>query len=197
MSIERSRFGLLVAAFGAIVLAVSVFLPWYGVSFTASGVAYIQQVGDQLVSQYGNSQLQALAGPLHAGLGTLAGRQVGAVSAHEALKYTNIVLLVLAGLALLDALFPLVSASSLPTGAGASLTLVGAVASGWVLYRILVPPIPAGGYVSLSVREGAWLALLGALGVLAGGIWPRLARGSGSPSQVRAESAFTALSGWT
>ena len=38
----------------------------------------------------------------------------------------SIVLLVLAGLALLDALLPLVRAGSVPDGAGASLVLLGA-----------------------------------------------------------------------
>lgn len=35
---ERSRYGLLVSALGAIALAVSVFLPWYGLSFTTAGL---------------------------------------------------------------------------------------------------------------------------------------------------------------
>ena len=42
---ERSRYGLLVSALGAVLLAVSVFLPWYGVSFTANGIALAQQGG--------------------------------------------------------------------------------------------------------------------------------------------------------
>ena len=47
MTGDRPRYGLLVSAFGAVVLAVAVFLPWYGVSFTAAGIAFAQQAGDQ------------------------------------------------------------------------------------------------------------------------------------------------------
>jgi hypothetical protein len=43
MNDDRAPLGLLIAALGAAVLAVSVFLPWYGVSITASGAASAQQ----------------------------------------------------------------------------------------------------------------------------------------------------------
>src|SRR5271165_823631 len=105
MSADRSR--LVAAALGAIALAVSVFLPWYGVSFTANGIALAEQVGDQVASQFGNASLQASMTGLHANLNSLAGHQFAAVSAHQVLKDLNLVLLALAGLALLDALVPL------------------------------------------------------------------------------------------
>ena len=50
MAGERPRYGLLVSACGAILLAVSVFLPWYGLTFTASGVAFVQQMTSQLAA---------------------------------------------------------------------------------------------------------------------------------------------------
>jgi hypothetical protein len=197
MAADRSRYGLVVSALGAIVLAVSVFLPWYGVSFTASGIALVQQFGDQVASQFGNATLQSDVSGLHAHLGGLAGQQLTAVSAHQALKDLNIVLLVLAGLALLDALVPLArSDSSLPVGAGASVVLVGSVATACVLYRMLVPPTPPGNIVSLSLREGAWLALLGSLTMVAAGLWPRFAS-SPSLTDSRIESTWSGLSGWT
>ena len=59
MAGDRSRYGLLVSALGAIVLALSVFLPWYGVSFTASGIAVAEQAGDQFAAQFGNAALQS------------------------------------------------------------------------------------------------------------------------------------------
>ena len=195
MAADRSRYGLLVAALGAVLLAVSVFLPWYGLSFTASGVAFAQQVGDQVVSHYGNAALQQYLSPLHATLSSLVGQQFAAVSAHEAFKYMNILLLVLAGFALLDALVPLVRAGSIPDGAGASLVLLGGVASACVTYRMIDRPSPAAGLISLSLREGAWLALLGSLTVLAGGLWPRVPQAV--PSESRVEGAWSGLSGWT
>jgi hypothetical protein len=197
MSGDRSRYGLVVSAVGAIVLAVSVFLPWYGVSFTAAGVALVQQVGDQVASQLSNASLQSYVSGLHASLGGLVGQQFVALSAHQALSHLNIILLVLAGLALLDALLPLALPSdAMPAGAGASVAVLGAVATVCVLYRMIDPPSPAGGLVSLSLREGAWLALLGALTMVLGGLWPRVAPlASASEAQVR--GAWSGLSGWT
>ncbi|MCW3068286.1 MAG: hypothetical protein JWL67_911 [Solirubrobacterales bacterium] len=198
MAGERSRYGLVVSALGAVLLGVSVFLPWYGVSFTASGIAAVQQIGDQVAAQFGNATLQSYVGGFHARLGALAGQQFLALSAHQALKDLNIVLLVLAALALLDALVPLARhASRVPEGAGASLVLLGSVASACVLYRMLVPPMLAGGLVSLSLREGAWLALLGSLMMVGSGVWSRFSSiGRGSPGQLNA-SAWSGLSGWT
>ena len=156
MAGDRSRYGLLVSALGAIVLAVSVFLPWYGVSFTASGIAFAQQLGDQVASQFGNATLQSNLSGLHANLSTLAGQEFTALSAHQVLKDLNVILLVLAGLAMLDALIPLArSASPVPAGGGASVVLLGCVATVCVLYRMVDPPTPAGSLLALSLREGS------------------------------------------
>jgi hypothetical protein len=198
MAGERSRYGLLVSAFGAILLAVAVFLPWYGLSFTAAGIALVQQTSDQLASQYGNATLQAYVGAQHAGLSALAGQEFTAVSAHQVLKNLNIVLLVLAGLAMLDALLPLArSGSSVPDGGGAAVLLLGTLGVICVLYRIVHPPSPAGELLSLSLREGAWLALLGSLAIVAGGLWPRRRAAAQESSDATLESAWAGLSGWT
>jgi hypothetical protein len=197
MGDERSRYGLMVAALGAILLAISVFLPWYGVSFTASGVAAAQQVSQQVISEFGNSALQASASGLHSSLGGLVGHQFVALSAHQALKYLSIVLLVIAGLALLDVLLPLARpAPSIPDGAGGSAVLLGAVAALCVLFRMVDRPESFEGVVSLSLREGAWLALIGSVAIVVGGMWPRVASAPvGTDAQL--EDVWSALSGWT
>jgi hypothetical protein len=197
MAGDRSRYGLFVSALGAIVLAVSVFLPWYGVSLTASGVALAQQVSGQVAAQFGNASLQSYMSGVHAGLGTLAGQQFTAVSAHQVLSDLNIVLLALAGLAILDALLPLArTGDPVPGGAGGSVVLLGVVSSVCVLYRMVDPPDLAGNLLALSLREGSWLALLGSLGMVLGGMWPRYVYASGGPEEgVR--GAWSGLSGWT
>jgi hypothetical protein len=96
---DRSALGLLVAALGAFVLAVSVFLPWYGVSITASGAASAQQELATVAQQYGNPSFQAGASQLGAEFSSLAGRQVATVSAHEALKDLGPMLLIIPGVA--------------------------------------------------------------------------------------------------
>jgi hypothetical protein len=198
MAGERPRYGLLVSACGAILLAISVFLPWYGLTFTASGVAFVQQVADQAASQFGNANLQALIGAQHANLSALAGHEFVAVSAHQALKNLNIVLLLLAGLAILDALVPLArGGSSVPNGGGAAVVVLGAVATVCVGYRMLSPPSPAGDLVSLSLREGAWLALLGSLAIVAGGLWPTTRTTSSAASEPTLDTTWSGLSGWT
>lgn len=152
---DRSRYGLLVSAVGAIVLAASVFLPWYAVGLAA-----------------------------HAGLGAASHHQPDAVSGQHALHDLSVVLLALAGLAILDALVPLARAgASVPGGAGGSVVLLGVLASACVLYRMIDPPAPAGELLSMSLREGAWLALLGSLTMALGGMWPRYRdlRGAAEP----------------
>jgi hypothetical protein len=190
---DRSRYGLLVAALGAALLAVSVFLPWYGLSFTADGIALAQRLGEQFASQYGNASLQAELAPLHANLGSLAGQQFASVSAHDVLDYMDTVLVVLAGLAMLDALFGLAREGS--AGAGGALAPLGAVASLCVAYRMIDPPTPPGGFFEVSLRAGAWLALLGSLAILGGGLWPRLAAEGAREGGV--QPAWSGLSGWT
>ncbi len=203
MSAARSRYGLLVSALGAALLAVAVFLPWYGLSLTATGAAVAQQTDEQLVQQFGNAGLQARLGGLHNSIAGLAGRELGSVSAHQVLHDLNVVLLVLAALALIDALIALARASApLPDGAGRAVVLLGALASVCVGYRMVHPPIPAQDVLALKLREGAWLALLGSLMVALGGIWPRsailrAAVDGDLPAHSGEDSVFAALSGWT
>lgn len=194
---ERSRYGLVISALGAIVLGISVFLPWYGVSLTATGIAYIQEVGGQLVAQYGNASLQSYMAGLHGTLDGLAGQQVAALSAHQILHELNVILLALVALGLLDTLLALARpVASSPAGAGASVVVLGVLAAMLVLYRMIDRPSPAGPLLSLSLREGAWLALLGALTMVVGGLWPRV-KPVTSASEAQLRGAWSGLSGWT
>jgi len=197
MAGDRPRYGLLISALGAIVLAVSVFLPWYGVSFTAAGLAFAQQVGDQAASQFGNAALQSYMSNFHANLSSLVGHQFMALSAHQALKDLNVVLLLLAGLAIAITLMALAgSGSSSSGGHRAPLVLLGIFAAVCVLYRMVDPPSPAGNFLALALREGAWLALLGSVAIVAGALWPdRL--GAPTPSDAKLQSVWSELSGWT
>jgi hypothetical protein len=200
MTGDRPRYGLLVSAFGAVVLAVAVFLPWYGVSFTAAGIAFAQQAGDQAAAQFGNAALQSYMGEYHATLSTLAGHQITALSAHEALKDLNVVLLLLAGAAIVIALLALAgagfSSTSSPDGHRGPLALLGLFAVVCVLFRIVDPPTPAGGVLALSVREGAWLALLGSAAIVVGAFLPERLPARGS-SDAGLQSTWSELSGWT
>jgi hypothetical protein len=194
---ERSRYGLVVSALGAVVLAVSVFLPWYGVSFTATGAAYVEQVGRQVVGEFGNASLQGYLGSLHGVLSGAVGQQLAGLSAHQTLHVLGVVLLVLAALALLDTMLALARPdASVPTRAGASVVVLGGLATACVAYRMLVPPTPGGGMVALSVREGAWFALFGSMMIALGALWPRVTRPAGE-SEAQMQGAFSSLSGWT
>jgi hypothetical protein len=200
MAGDRPRYGLLISALGAIVLAVSVFLPWYGISFTAAGLAFAQQVGDQAAAQYGNATLQSYLGEFHANLSSLAGHQFTALSAHQALKDLNVVLLLIAGVAIVIALLALAGAGfssvSAPDGHRGPLMLLGIVAGACVLFRVVDPPAPAGGFLALSLREGAWLALLGSGAMIVGALWPERS-GTSERSDAKLESVWSEFSGWT
>jgi hypothetical protein len=196
MDANRSQYGLLVSTLGAIGLAIAVFLPWYSLSLTAGGIAVAQQASHEFVVHYGNPALQSqIGGFYHADLSALAGRQILALSAHQTLHDLNVVLLLLAGIGVLLALIPL-ARPEVSTGGGTGLTLVGVLAAGCVMYRMMQPPAPPGGLLSLSLREGSWLALLGSLAIMAGGLWPRrMASRGASPERVR--TVWADLSGWT
>jgi hypothetical protein len=167
---DRAPLGLLIAAIGAAVLAISVFLPWYGVSITASGAASAQQELAAVAQQYGNTSFQAGASQLGAEFSSLAGHQVATVSAHEVLKGIGPLLLILGGIALLASLLRLAGVTGLFEAGGGQIAFVGATAALFVLFRMLSPPAARENLVSLSLSWGIWLALLGAAAIVAGGI---------------------------
>ncbi len=196
MARDRSPIGWLVSALGAIVLVVSVFVPFYGVGLTARGVAFMQQLQSEQVQRFGNAALQGELGALHARVGALAGHQLGSVSAHQIFSTISVALLIAGGLGVLIALLPLVRESSPEAdGTGQWLALLGAIAAVCVLYRMGVRPAE-NEMLSLTLREGAWLALLGSVAMIAGGLWPRRLRSS-SASDGALEDAWSGLSGWT
>ncbi len=197
MAADRSRYGLLVSALGAILLAVAVFLPWYGVSLTPTGISFVQQLGDQFATQYGNASLQSYVGAFHGSLAGLAGQQLGAVSAHQVLKDSNVVLLVLAGLG--------AARRALSSGPRRELRCGG---SGWRggaarRSRLRLCPLPHDraadprwGDRCAVVAEGPWLALLGSMMMIVGGVWPRTFSLSSSSSEGGVD-LWSGLSGWT
>jgi len=166
---DRSQLGFLIAALGAAVLAVSVFLPWYGVSITASGAASAQQQLATVAQQYGNTTFQAGANALGAEFSSLAGRQLTTVSAHEALKDISAILLLLAGISFLASLLRLAGITGLIEAGGGQIAVAGSVAALFVLYRMLTPPGAQTDLVSLSLSWGVWLALLSAAAIIVGG----------------------------
>ncbi len=170
MTEDRAPLGLLIAALGAAVLAVSVFLPWYGVSITGPGAATAQQELAQVAQQYGNATFQAGATEVGAEFSSLAGRQLATVSAHEALKDISRILLAVAGIALLASLLRLAGIRGLLEAGGGQIALAGGVAALFVLYRMLSPPGVPTNIVSLSLSWGSWLALLSAGAIVVGGL---------------------------
>lgn len=164
----RPSPGLLVSALGSAVLAVSMFLPWYSLSITAAGAAAAQQQLTTVAQQYGNPSMQALADQIGAGFGSVAGRTILTLSAHQALKDISLVLLLLAGVALLASLLRL--AAVVEVG-GDQIALVGFVAVLCVLFRILSPPGTHTDLVAYSRSWGCWLALAAAVAIVGGGLW--------------------------
>jgi hypothetical protein len=164
---DRSPLGYLIAALGAAVLAISVFLPWYGVTITASGVASAQQELATVAQQYGNPTFQAGANQVGAQFDSLAGRQLATVNAHQVLKDVSRIVLLLAGIALLVSLLNL---AGLTEGGGTQVAVAGSGAALFALYRMFLPPGGGTALVSLSLSWGSWLALLSAAAIVAGGV---------------------------
>jgi len=106
----------------------------------------------------------------------------GTIDAFHALPGMTVVLLVLGALAMLDVAAPLTRTNGpLPGGAGGSLVLLGLVAASFTVYHMFALPTLSGGTFASSLREGAWLALLGSVTMMLGGLWPRCA----SPGEAR------------
>jgi hypothetical protein len=193
---DRLRLGSLISAIGAALLAVSVFLPWYGVNLTAGGAASAQQALNNVAQQYGNATLQAQAKAVGLGFGAFTGHQLTTLSAHQALKYLHVILLILAGIALLAALLRLAGASQpTPTG-GRQIAFVGLLATVCVLFRMVERPAPLEQVFSLSLSWGIWLALASSVAVVIGSLWSAL---TSSPNRSAGTlvTVLDGLSGWT
>ena len=193
---DRLRLGSLISAVGAALLALSVFLPWYGVTLTASGVASAQQALNNVAQQYGNATFQTQAKVIGSGFGAFTGHQVTTLSAHQALKYLNVILLILAAIAFLVALLRLAGASEPSQTGGGQVALIGLLATVCVLFRMVERPAPLEQVFSLSLSWGIWLALAGSVAIVIGGLWPTRTR-SPNPSAGSLAKALDGLSGWT
>jgi hypothetical protein len=173
----------LISALGAAVLAVAVFLPWYGVSVTAAGTASAQHDLVSVAQQYGNAAFQTEASRVGAEFNSLAGRQLVTLSAHQVLKDIGPMLLVLAGVSLLASLLGLAGFTGLPWAGGGQIALAGSAAVLCVFFRMLEPPNPQTGLVSLSLKWGILLALLGAAAIVVGGLLSPSGQTRGRPAR--------------
>lgn len=169
---DHLRLGSLISAAGAALLAVSVFLPWYGVSLTASGVASAQQALNNVAQQYGNATFQTQAKTIGLEFDAFTGHQVTTLSAHQALKYLNVILLILAAIAFLAALLRLAGVSEPIQTGGSQIAFVGLLATVCVLFRMVERPAPLEEVFSLSLSWGIWLALASSVAVVIGSLWP-------------------------
>jgi len=167
---DRAPLGLIIAAVGAAVLAISVFLPWYGLSITQSGATATQQQLVSAAEQYGNTTFQTEVKGVGTRFRLLVGRRLATVSAHQALGHVSLILLILAGVAFLASLLRLANARGLLYATGGQIALVGVLAAGVVLFRIAMKPGAAGDPVALSLNWGAWLALASAGTIVVGAL---------------------------
>ncbi len=196
MTTARARYGLMVSALGAVVLAVSVFLPWYGLRLTPQGVSATRQIFSQAAQS--DPAIQPLSGYVQGNLSRYAGQEIKSVSAHQALSNINVVLLVVAGLSVLISLIALAGPEAASSQANRGpLVLLGLVAVVCVAFRMVDTPSPAAQFISYSVREGAWLALVGSLAVSAGALWPDARARPERSSAENVENVWSELSGWT
>lgn len=193
---DRLRLGSVISAVGAALLAVSVFLPWYGVTLTVGGVASAQQALNDAAQQYGNATLQTQAKAIGLGFSAFTGHQIATLSAHQSLKDLNVMLLILAAIAFLVALLRLSGALDARKASSGELVLIGLLATACVLFRMVVRPSPSEQVFSLTLGWGIWLALASSLAIVVGSLWSTR-RSSPNPSASSLAAAWDGLSGWT
>jgi hypothetical protein len=170
---------------------ISVFLPWYGLSFTSAAVDFVDGAVGQVIPQFSGSIYEA---HMRQAGNAAVGHEFYAVSARQAFNISSTLLLIAGGLAILLTMVSL--ARSVPALPGSGVLVgLGLAAAAVVAWHMVATPDPAPGLIDLSLKGGAWLGLLGSLAIAAGGVWPV----SGSPRPRRDDSsdAWAELSGWT
>jgi len=188
---SNPRTGLAVTAAGGILTAISVYQPWYGVGFTPAAVDAAQQ---QIAALPGLSTYAARFG---AEASTLTGHSVVGLSAHQALHQISIVLLLIAGVAILFSLIGLAGARPQPpVESGPLIAAVGAIGALLVAFRMISPPNSAPELITLSLRPGALMALVGCAAIVGGSLWS--VRPASAPARAADPNAtWSDLSGWT
>jgi hypothetical protein len=167
MHATRATGGLLVAAIGAAAVALATYQPWYAVGITsARGTGAEQQIAS-VAHQYGSPALLSMANRVGPHISQVAGRPAVTLSAHQSLHWVGTVILVLAALA---ALVSLLRLAGMLQGNGGVIAFLGVIAAGCTVFRLHQPPNPAPGYLSLSLSWGGWVALVGAVAVVVGGL---------------------------
>ncbi len=157
MDDDHAPSGLLIAALGAAVLAISVFQPWYGREHHAVGrgrrATPARGPGPAVREPQPSSRKRHA---IETKFNSLAGHEITTVSAHQALKKDSLILLALAGIALLASLLRLAGRRGLLFATGSQIALLGGLAFADVFFRILWRP-GAGGehFVALLAAVGA------------------------------------------
>lgn len=199
MARRSQTYGQLSCALAAATLAVSVFLPWYGVSLTAGGAENARQGLHSAAQQYGNAAFQSAAGEVGSAMSALVGHQIATLSAHQALKDLSVVLLMLAAGVLLAALLRMAGSGFTSDG---QLALVALLAGACVVFRMVDRPTLAQGGFALSIGQGAWLALISCAVIVVGDARAafgarRDAEDRDGPSEATLMKAWDGFSGWT
>jgi NAD/NADP transhydrogenase beta subunit len=125
-----------------------------------------------------------VVGNLGSSFGDLTGRQVETLSAHQALKVINVLLLVLAAIAFVVALMRLANPAQSDEGRG-GLASVGVTAALLIIFRMVDRPAAPQDVFAVSLSWGIWLALLSAIAIVAGDLWPRRASAKNGPTSIR------------
>jgi hypothetical protein len=166
---ERTRLGNTLALLAAGGLIADLSRGWY----TFKVPAALLDRADQI-----SSQLGALGPLVREGARELAASPPIGISAWRAFEGIDVTLLMIAIGVIAAAVLGM---SGGVKGLGRLIALAGAIAGALVLYRIAKPPGPS---ELLSVADGAWIALLLAGGIVAGGVIA--ATGAGEASSAPA-----------
>ena len=194
MGSRPSRTGLLVSALGGVATVIAVFLPWYGVGITQAGVDFAAGTIARWVPQFAGS---ALDSQMRAAGQAVAGHQVAGISAHQAFSSTSTVMAIAAGAAALLALVALARPVPDLLGGSGLVQALGVVAGAIAVWHMVSRPDPAPSFITVSLKPAAWVALVGAVAVVAGTLWPAGdSAGAKSPARDSAD-VWAELSGWT
>ncbi|MDX6480529.1 MAG: hypothetical protein QOG85_1039 [Gaiellaceae bacterium] len=170
MEDDHAPVGLLIAAIGAVMLALSVFAPWYRVTITAQGAAAPRTELAVATRPYASSAFQARLNAMGPRLNALAGRQIATESPKGTLKRDTLILLGIAAVAFLASLLRLANTRGLLFATGNQIALMGGAAFLLGFFRTLWRPGAAVNQplVMHSLGWGIWLALVSAAAIVGG-----------------------------
>jgi hypothetical protein len=174
MRSNRERAGLGIATLGAAAMLASLWQPWYRFQLPSDLVERV----NQFAGQFGN-----FGALIRQGAASLEQHGPFHLSGWLVFRGFDVMLCLLAVFGLILGLQALATSGRIVlVPEGKAFAVLGAVAAALTVYHMVHVPLPGG---VLAVDRGAWIALVGAGAMIAGGVASAIPSGRAAVSEIR------------